>query len=112
MFAVPLDLPKEVVVVDDCSKDNSWEVVEGLKANGIDIKAINAGIPSNTAANMLARMDKDVLARNPDWMIFNSGVNDYLDRNKRNSNIICLKFFRCYHIYCALSCKNTKTWDF
>ena len=36
----------------------------GLKANGIDVKAINAGIGGNRSREMLARLDRDVLTRN------------------------------------------------
>jgi len=40
------------------------------------IKVINAGIGGNKAPDMLARLDRDVLAHNPDWVTINVGIND------------------------------------
>ena len=48
----------------------------GLKANGIDVKAINAGIGGNRSREMLARLDRDVLSQKPNWMTLSCGVND------------------------------------
>jgi len=51
-------------------------VESGLHANGIEITVIPAGIARNTAPDMLARLDKDVLAKKPVWMTLSCGVND------------------------------------
>lgn len=51
-------------------------VESGLKANGIGITVIPAGIARNTAPDMLARLDKDVVAKKPVWMTLSCGVND------------------------------------
>ncbi len=51
-------------------------VVRGLAANGIDVKAVKAGVGGDTSVNMLARLKAQVLARKPDWMTLSCGVND------------------------------------
>lgn len=51
-------------------------VVQGLKAKGICVKPILAGVSGNTSAHMLARLDKDVLRYKPDWVVLACGVND------------------------------------
>ncbi len=48
----------------------------GLKANGIDATAINAGQGGNCAGDMLDRLDRDVLSKKPDWLVLNCGGND------------------------------------
>jgi lysophospholipase L1-like esterase len=51
-------------------------VVQGLKAKGIYVKPVMAGVPGNTTKDMLARLDKDVLSHHPDWVVIAAGVND------------------------------------
>lgn len=52
-------------------------VIHGLKRNGVDAApGVFAGISGNTSADMLARLDKDVLVHKPDWVILAAGVND------------------------------------
>jgi lysophospholipase L1-like esterase len=51
-------------------------VIEGLKQAGVEATAIPAGIGGNTSKHMLARMDKDVIAKKPTWMTLNCGIND------------------------------------
>jgi lysophospholipase L1-like esterase len=51
-------------------------VMEGLKANGIEAEAIPAGISGHKSDQMLARLEKDVLSKNPQWMTLSCGVND------------------------------------
>ena len=48
----------------------------GLKANGIEATAINAGQGGNWAGDMLNRLDHDVLSKKPDWLVLNCGGND------------------------------------
>lgn len=50
----------------------------GLKANGIDVKLVKAGISGHKSNQMLARLDKHVLKRKPDWMLLSCGVNDVM----------------------------------
>ena len=51
-------------------------VIAGLKANGIEAEAIPAGISGHKSDQMLARLDKDVLSKKPQWMTLSCGVND------------------------------------
>jgi lysophospholipase L1-like esterase len=51
-------------------------VIAGLKANGIQAEAIPAGISGHKSNQMLARLQKDVLDKKPQWMTLSCGVND------------------------------------
>lgn len=51
-------------------------VLAGLKQQGIEAEGIFAGISGHKSNQMLARLDKDVLSRKPDWMTLSCGVND------------------------------------
>jgi acyl-CoA thioesterase-1 len=51
-------------------------VETALNRAGIECKSINAGYGGNTAEQMLARVDKDVLANKPTLVTINSGAND------------------------------------
>jgi lysophospholipase L1-like esterase len=51
-------------------------VVAGLKANGAEIQPVPAGISGHKSNDMLARLDRDVLSKKPDWMTLSCGVND------------------------------------
>lgn len=51
-------------------------VISGLEANGIKATAIPAGISGHKSNQMLARLEKDVLSKKPDWMTLSCGVND------------------------------------
>lgn len=53
-------------------------VASGLKANGIDIKVIRAGISGHKSNDMRARLDRDVLDKKPNWMLLSCGVNDVM----------------------------------
>jgi lysophospholipase L1-like esterase len=44
--------------------------------NGYEVRVINAGISGHKSNDMLARLDKDVLAHRPDWVSISCGVND------------------------------------
>lgn len=44
--------------------------------NGYAVRAINAGISGHKSNDMLARLDKDVLAHRPHWISISCGVND------------------------------------
>ena len=51
-------------------------VIDGLKAAGVEARPIAAGISGHKSNNMLARVDKDVIAKQPQWMTLSCGVND------------------------------------
>ena len=51
-------------------------VLDGLKKQGIQTTGIFAGISGHKSNQMLARLDKDVLSKKPDWMTLSCGVND------------------------------------
>jgi lysophospholipase L1-like esterase len=51
-------------------------VMEGLKANGVEAEAVPAGISGHKSDQMLARLEKDVLSKKPQWMTLSCGVND------------------------------------
>jgi lysophospholipase L1-like esterase len=51
-------------------------VIEGLQAAGVRAVPIPAGIGGNTTRHMLARLERDVIAKKPTWMTLNSGIND------------------------------------
>lgn len=72
-------------------------VISGLEANGIKATMIPAGISGHKSNQMLARLEKDVLSKKPDWMTLSCGVNDVwhgargvpLDQYKENiTNIV------------------------
>lgn len=51
-------------------------VASGLAPNGVDIQVVPAGISGHKSNQMLARLEKDVLSKKPDWMTLSCGVND------------------------------------
>jgi lysophospholipase L1-like esterase len=51
-------------------------VVAGLKANGVEVEAVPAGISGHKSDQMLARLERDVLSKKPQWMTLSCGVND------------------------------------
>jgi lysophospholipase L1-like esterase len=51
-------------------------VIAGLEANGIKVEPVPAGISGHKSDQMLARLDKDVLSKKPQWMTLSCGVND------------------------------------
>ncbi len=57
-------------------------VVAGLAANGVPVEAAPAGIGGHKSNDMLARLDRDVISRDPQWMTLSCGVNDVGHGNK------------------------------
>jgi len=47
-----------------------------FEGRGTGVEVVNAGMGSNTAKDMLARFDADVLARRPTWVSIMAGVAD------------------------------------
>ena len=51
-------------------------VIAGLAANGVEVEAAPAGIGGHKSNDMLARLERDVLSKKPQWMTLSCGVND------------------------------------
>lgn len=51
-------------------------VIAGLAANGVTAEPVPAGISGHKSDQMLARLEKDVLSKKPQWMTLSCGVND------------------------------------
>ena len=73
-----------IAFLGDSITANGWNepggyvhlVVRGLAAQGIVVKPIPAGVSGNTSKDMLARLNRDVLSKKPNWMTLSCGVND------------------------------------
>lgn len=52
------------------------EVVSGLESAGITVTPIPAGVSGHKSNDMLGRLQRDVIAKKPDWMTLSCGVND------------------------------------
>jgi lysophospholipase L1-like esterase len=78
-----------VAFMGDSITDMGWNspggyihlVVDGLAANGVKITPIPAGVGGNRSTEMLKRVDTDVIAKKPDWMLLSCGVNDVWSRS-------------------------------
>jgi len=59
-------------------------VIRALDFEGIRVKPVKAGISGHKSDNMLARLDRDVLSKKPQFMTLSCGVNDvwHQDRGK------------------------------
>ena len=51
-------------------------VISGLQHMGVQSKPIPAGISGHKSTQMNARVQKDVIEKNPAWMTLSCGVND------------------------------------
>ena len=51
-------------------------VIDGLNRSGIKASMVPAGISGHKSTQMLARVDKDVIKKKPQWMLLSCGVND------------------------------------
>ena len=51
-------------------------VIAGLAANGVQAEPVPAGISGHKSNDMLARLERDVIAKQPQWMTLSCGVND------------------------------------
>jgi lysophospholipase L1-like esterase len=56
-------------------------VESGFAAHGIQPTILPAGVGGNKSNQMLERLDKDVLSKNPTWMTLSCGVNDVWQGN-------------------------------
>ncbi len=43
----------------------------------LDLRLVNAGVPGDTIRDLAARLDRDVLAQHPAWVLICIGANDY-----------------------------------
>jgi lysophospholipase L1-like esterase len=50
--------------------------IKGLESAGVKATALPAGISGHKSNDMLARLDRDVISKKPDWMTLSCGVND------------------------------------
>ncbi|MEO1833863.1 MAG: hypothetical protein ABGZ49_00080, partial [Akkermansiaceae bacterium] len=48
-------------------------VIKGLEVSGVKTTAITAGISGHKSNQMLARLERDVLSKKPDWMTLSCG---------------------------------------
>ena len=75
---------QSVAFLGDSITEQGWNVpggyvklvTSGLATLGVHIKPIPAGISGHTSRDMLARLDRDVIGKKPDWMTLSCGVND------------------------------------
>jgi len=51
-------------------------VIAGFAANGVNVEPVPAGIGGHKSNDMLARLERDVLNKKPQWMTLSCGVND------------------------------------
>ena len=51
-------------------------VMDGLENAGVKAFKIPAGVSGHKSDQMLARLERDVLSKKPDWMVLSCGVND------------------------------------
>jgi len=51
-------------------------IIDTLNEKGLEVEARYAGISGHKSNQMLARLEKDVLSHNPQWMTLSCGVND------------------------------------
>ena len=70
-------------------------VMEGLKAQGLkDISAVPAGVSGHKSTQMLARLEKDVIAKKPQWMLLSCGVNDVWHQFYKKPNGVSLEDYK------------------
>jgi lysophospholipase L1-like esterase len=74
---------QKVAFLGDSITAGGWDkggyvrlVISGLEKEGVKITPVPAGVGGNKSNDMLARLDKDVLDKAPDWMTLSCGVND------------------------------------
>ncbi len=82
--AILIHSGQKIAFLGDSITANGWNmaggyvklVVDGLAKEGVTVTPIPAGVSGNTSKDMLARLDRDVLSKQPDWMTLSCGVND------------------------------------
>ncbi len=74
----------KVAFMGDSITQNGWRykdgyvrlVISGLKANDINIVPFPVGVSGHKSNQMLERVNRDVIAKKPDFMLLSCGVND------------------------------------
>lgn len=64
------------------SSPSGPNMVQLMNANQRQIEIINAGVGGNTSAQLLARVDVDVIAKRPDIVVLMIGTNDIINSGK------------------------------
>ncbi|HEX6607600.1 MAG TPA: GDSL-type esterase/lipase family protein [Chloroflexia bacterium] len=67
----------------------------------LDLRLLNAGIPGNTVRDLAARLDRDVLARRPDWVVICIGANDYFGAARGQGGVPLAEFEAVYRALVA-----------
>ena len=55
-------------------------VMDGLRTIGVTASCVKAGSSGHKSTDMLLRLERDVLSKNPDWVVLSCGVNDVWHR--------------------------------
>ena len=75
---------EKIAFLGDSITQGGWDsplgyvrlVMAGLAANGVNAEPVPAGIGGHKSNDMLARLERDVLSKKPQWMTLSCGVND------------------------------------
>ena len=75
---------EKIAFLGDSITQGGWDsplgyvrlVMAGLAANGVNAEPVPAGISGHKSNDMLARLERDVLSKKPQWMTLSCGVND------------------------------------
>ena len=75
---------EKIAFLGDSITQGGWDnpvgyvrlVIAGLVANGVQAEPVPAGISGHKSNDMLARLERDVIAKRPQWMTLSCGVND------------------------------------
>ena len=75
---------EKIAFLGDSITQGGWQnpvgyvrlVIAGLAANGVQAEPVAAGINGHKSNDMLARLERDVISKNPQWMTLSCGVND------------------------------------
>ena len=69
-------------------------VLKAIDAEGVAVEAVKAGVSGNNSRDMLARLDRDVLSKKPNWMTLSCGINDVWNLGNANGKGVELDEFR------------------
>ena len=75
---------EKIAFLGDSITQGGWDnpagyvrlVIAGLVANGVQAEPVPAGVSGHKSNDMLARLERDVIAKQPQWMTLSCGVND------------------------------------
>jgi len=65
-------------ITDDGNREGGYVqlVMQALNQEDLKLSHVPAGVSGHKSNNMLARLDRDVISKQPDWMVLSCGVND------------------------------------